>query len=56
MSVRELVRITTKATAYRDEEQTKKYNKVVEELIKIGYPPNCIDTLLKFAANNLWKD
>lgn len=54
-SVRELVRVTTKSTT-RDEEQRKRYNKVTEELIKMGYPPASIDTLLRFAANNLWKD
>ena len=21
-----------------------------------GYPEDCIDTILKYAANNLWKD
>ncbi|MEM4380055.1 MAG: hypothetical protein QXL01_05150 [Thermoplasmatales archaeon] len=54
-SVRELVRVTTKATT-RDEEQRKRYSKVTEELIKMGYPPASIDVLLRFAANNLWKD
>ncbi len=54
-SVRELVRITTKATT-RDEEQKERYDKITKQMIEMGYPPNCIDILLKFAANNLWKD
>ncbi len=54
-SVRDISRIITKATT-RDEEQAKKYDRMVEQLIKNGYPPACIDTILKYAANNLWKD
>ncbi len=54
-SVRDLVRITTKATT-RDEEQKERYDKITKQMIEMGYPPNCIDILLKFAANNLWKD
>lgn len=54
-SVRDISRIITKSTT-RDEEQAKKYDRMVEQLIKNGYPPSCIDTILKYAANNLWKD
>ena len=54
-SVRDVSRIITKART-RDEEQNKKYDRMVEELIKNGYPASCIDTILKYAANNLWKD
>ena len=54
-SVRDVSRIITKART-RDEEQNKKYNLMVEQMIKNGYPPSCIDTILKYAANNLWKD
>lgn len=54
-SVRDVSRIITKARM-RDEEQAKKYSLMVEQLIKNGYPPSCVDTILKYAANNLWKD
>lgn len=54
-SVRDVSRIITKART-RDEEQNKKYNIMVEQLIKNGYPASCVDTILKYAANNLWKD
>lgn len=54
-SVRDVSRIITKART-RDQEQTKKYNMMVEQMIKNGYPASCIDTILKYAANNLWKD
>lgn len=54
-SVRDVSRIITKATT-RDEEQGKKHDRMVEEMIRNGYPPSCIDTILKYASNNLWKD
>lgn len=54
-SVRDVSRIITKART-RDEEQGKRYDRMVEQLIKNGYPPSCVDTVLKYAANNLWKD
>jgi serine protein kinase len=54
-SVRDVSRIITKART-RDEEQSKKYDRMVEQLIKNGYPASCVDTILKYAANNLWKD
>ncbi|MCB0318127.1 MAG: hypothetical protein KDD56_05175 [Bdellovibrionales bacterium] len=54
-SVRDVSRIITKART-RDQEQGEKHNLMVEQLIKNGYPPSCIDTILKYAANNLWKD
>jgi serine protein kinase len=54
-SVRDVSRIITKART-RDEEQQTKYSLMVEQLIKNGYPPSCVDTILKYAANNLWKD
>jgi serine protein kinase len=54
-SVRDVSRIITK-TRTRDEEQSKRYDRMVEQLIKNGYPPSCVDTILKYAANNLWKD
>lgn len=54
-SVRDVSRIITKART-RDEEQGKKYDRMVEQLIRNGYPASCVDTILKYAANNLWKD
>lgn len=54
-SVRDVSRIITKART-RDEEQSKRYDRMVEQLIKNGYPASCVDTILKYAANNLWKD
>lgn len=54
-SVRDVSRIITKART-RDEDQAKKYDRMVEQLIKNGYPASCVDTILKYAANNLWKD
>ena len=54
-SVRDVSRIITKART-RDDEQGKKYDRMVEQLIKNGYPASCVDTILKYAANNLWKD
>jgi serine protein kinase len=54
-SVRDISRIITKART-RDEEQTEKYNAMVSNLIENGYCTNCVDVVLKYAANNLWKD
>ena len=54
-SVRDISRIVTKART-RDESQTEKYNVMVENLLSNGYCPNCVDVVLKYAANNLWKD
>ena len=54
-SVRDISRIITKART-RDEEQTDKYNAMVQNLLENGYCPSCVDVVLKYAANNLWKD
>jgi serine protein kinase len=54
-SVRDLSRIITKART-RDEEQTEKYDVMVKNLLDNGYCSNCVDVVLKYAANNLWKD
>jgi len=54
-SVRDLSRIITKART-RDEEQSEKYNAMVKNLLDNGYCPSCVDVVLKYAANNLWKD
>ena len=40
----------------RDEDQTGKYNAMVKNLLDNGYCESCVDTVLKYAANNLWKD
>lgn len=54
-SVRDVSRIITKART-RDDDQSRKYDRMVEQLIRNGYPASCVDTILKYAANNLWKD
>lgn len=54
-SVRDLSRVVTRAKT-RDEEQTEKYNAMVQNLLNDGYCANCVDVVLKYAANNLWKD
>jgi serine protein kinase len=54
-SVRDISRIITKART-RDEEQTQKYNAMVSNLLDHGYCESCVDVVLKYAANNLWKD
>lgn len=54
-SVKDLSRIITKSRV-RDKEQTEKYNAMVEEMQKNGYCLYCCDVILKYAANNLWKD
>lgn len=54
-SVKDLSRIITK-TRVRDKEQTEKYNIMVEEMKSKGYCSHCCDVILKYAANNLWKD
>ena len=55
MSVKDLSRIVTKSKV-RNKEQDQKYNAMVAEMISNGYCPNCCDVILKYAANNLWKD
>src|SRR6266508_2962109 len=54
-SVRDLSRVITKSRM-RDEEQSEKYNAMVKNLLEHGYCPSCVDVVLKYAANNLWKD
>lgn len=54
-SVKELSRIITKARV-RDKEQDTKYNAMVEEMKRNGYCDHCCNVILKYAANNLWKD
>ena len=54
-SVRDLSRIVTKART-RDEEQPQKYDTMVKNLIDGRYCANCVDVILKYAANHLWRD
>ena len=54
-SVRDTSRIITKART-RDEEQAEKYGSMVRNLLENGYCESCVDVVLKYAANNLWKD
>ncbi len=54
-SVKDLSRIITKSRV-RDKEQESKYNTMVEEMKSNGYCEHCCDVVLKYAANNLWKD
>ncbi len=54
-SVRELSRIITQARV-RDSEQGEKYNMMIEEMKSNGYCEHCCNVILKYAANNLWKD
>ena len=54
-SVRDISRIITKART-RDDEQRQKYDAMVENLMAQGYNEDSIDTILKYAANHLWKD
>ncbi|RMD71650.1 MAG: serine protein kinase, partial [Gammaproteobacteria bacterium] len=54
-SVREISRIITQSRT-RDEEQMQKYDAMVKNLLENGYCPHCVDVVLKYAANHLWKD
>lgn len=54
-SVKDLSRIITKSRV-RDKEQDQKYNTMVEQMKENGYCDYCCDVVLKYAANNLWRD
>ncbi|MCC5911809.1 MAG: PrkA family serine protein kinase [Clostridiaceae bacterium] len=54
-SVKELSRVVTR-TKVRDKGQKEKYDAMVEEMKKNGYCDHCCNVVLKYAANNLWKD
>ncbi len=54
-SVKELSRIIT-SSRVKDKEQAEKYNTMVEQMKKNGYCDSCCDVILKYAANNSWKD
>ncbi len=55
LSVKEISRIITKAKV-RDKEQNEKFDAMVDEMKKNGYCDHCCNVILKYAANNLWKD
>lgn len=54
-SVKELSRVVTQARV-RDDEQSRKYDAMVEEMKRNGYCNHCCNVILRYAANNLWKD
>ncbi len=54
-SVKELSRVITQAKV-RDNEQSEKFNLMVDEMKRNGYCDCCCNVILKYAANNLWKD
>lgn len=55
-SVKQISRIVTKSKS-RDKKQQHKYNEMVETLIKeYGYSEDSAEEVIKFAANNLWRD
>ncbi len=54
-SAREMSRVITKART-RDEEQGKKYDDLIAALIERGYNEDSAEMVLRYAANNLWKD
>jgi len=40
----------------REEEQSEKYTAIVKNLLENDYCESCVDVVMKYAANNLWKD
>jgi len=55
-SVRDISRIVTKSKS-RDKKQQGKYNEMVETLIEdYGYNEASANEIIKYAANNLWRD
>ncbi|HEY8462469.1 MAG TPA: PrkA family serine protein kinase [Bacillota bacterium] len=54
-AVRELSRVITQAKV-RNKEQSEKYNAMVAQMQSNGYCDHCCNVVLKYAANNLWKD
>ncbi len=55
-SVKQISRIVTKSKS-RDKKQQGKYNEMVQTLIEeYGYSENSAEEVIKFAANNLWRD
>jgi len=52
----EFIRVVIKAKA-RDNKEIQKYSDIVKQLKEMGYKcDHCIDTILKFAHNHLWRD
>ncbi len=55
-SVKDMARIVTKSKS-RDDQQRKKYSNMVETLIEeYGYNEDSAEEILRYAANNLWRD
>lgn len=54
-SVEKITRIITKARK-RDAEQEEKHNDMVKNMIENGYCDKCVNVVLRYAANHLWKD
>ena len=55
-SVKQISRIVTKSKS-RDKKQQGKYNEMVRTLIdSYGYNEDSASEVIKFAANNLWRD
>lgn len=54
-SVKELSRVITRSRV-KDKEQDEKYNAMVAQMKENGYCDYCCDVILKYAANNSWKD
>jgi len=55
-SVKQISRIVTKSKS-RDKKQQGKYNEMVQTLIEeYGYSEDSAEEVIKFAANNLWRD
>ena len=55
-SVKQISRIVTKSKS-RDKKQQVKYNEMVRTLIEeYGYNEDSAEEVIKFAANNLWRD
>jgi serine protein kinase len=55
-SVKQISRIVTKSKS-RDKKQQGKYNEMVQTLIdEYGYNEESAEEVIKFAANNLWRD
>ena len=55
-SVKQISRIVTKSKS-RDKKQQSKYNEMVKTLIDdYGYTEDSAEEVIKFAANNLWRD
>lgn len=48
-------RIVTKSRT-RDEEQKDKYDTLIQRMTELGYNEHSAEVVLKYAANNLWKD